>query len=188
MSARAKQPTVHREPLLELLGAYRPSHEEDRAACERMRAFVGRHAECFERTLTVGHVTGSAWIVDHERTHCLLTHHRKLDRWLQLGGHADGDSDIERVAMREAVEESGLDTLELVSREVFDIDVHRIPARPGEPAHDHHDVRFLLAADRHRPLIVSAESKELAWVPLERVAGLGADVSVLRLIEKTPQL
>jgi 8-oxo-dGTP pyrophosphatase MutT (NUDIX family) len=115
-------------------------------------------------------------------------HHRKLGRWLQPGGHADGDFDVRRVALREAREESGLRSLRFVRDGVYDIDVHAIPARPNEAAHDHYDVRFALEADPAEPLVANAESKELAWVALDALASYGADESVLRLARKTASL
>ncbi len=155
----------------------------------RLVAFVAAHgAAAFARSLHVGHLTASAWVVDPARTRALLTHHRKLGRWLQLGGHADGDPDLRRAALREAREESGLRSLRLAQAGIYDLDVHPIPARPGEPAHDHYDVRFALEADPAEPLVVSAESKGLAWVPLAALADYGADESVLRLARKTAAL
>lgn len=176
---------MHRQPLESLLQAYTPSHATDAEARDRILRFVRGHEDCFERTLLEGHVTGSAWIVNPSRTRCLLTHHRKLDRWLQLGGHADGQTDILEVAMREAEEESGLKSLRPVSREIFDCDVHPIPGRKTEPEHFHYDVRFLLEADDAEPLVISEESKELAWVVLEDVATLESDESVMRMVAKT---
>jgi len=155
---------------------------------ERLSAFVVAHADPFARTLAVGHLTASAWIVDAARTRALLTHHRKLGRWLQLGGHADGDPDLRRAALREAREESGLRSLRFACDRIYDLDIHRIPARPGEPAHDHYDVRFAFEADPGEPLVVSAESKEVAWVRLTALAEYGADESLLRLARKTPRL
>jgi 8-oxo-dGTP pyrophosphatase MutT (NUDIX family) len=130
-------------------------------------------------------VTGSAWVVDAAHARVLLTHHRKLDMWLQLGGHADGDTDVLRVAMREAAEESGLTELIAVDAGVFDVDVHRIPPRGGEPAHLHYDVRFLLQGDASVPLVMTAESRDLRWVRLADVVSLGVDASVLRMVAKT---
>jgi len=150
-----------------------------------MREFVATEPHCFERSLALGHVTGSAWIVCPLRRRVLLTHHRKLELWLQLGGHCDGDPDVRAVALREAHEESGLETLEVLGTGVFDVDVHEIPARPGEPAHLHYDARFLLAADPEARLVVSDESRALAWVELERVSSLSTDASVIRMVEKT---
>jgi len=125
-------------------------------------------------------------VVDLERAHALLTHHRKLNKWLQLGGHADGDSDILRVALREAREESGLATIRPVSTAIYDIDIHVIPARGSEPEHLHYDVRFLLEADRAAPLLASRESRSLAWTPLTRIAELNPEESMARMVAKTP--
>ncbi|MEA2690050.1 MAG: hypothetical protein QOD51_2657 [Candidatus Eremiobacteraeota bacterium] len=155
---------------------------------DRLVAFVAAHTGAFERVLQIGHVTASAWIVDPSRTRALLTHHRKLGKWLQLGGHVDGDTDVRRAALREAREESGLRSLRFVCGGIYDVDVHAIPARPGEPAHDHYDVRFALEADPAEPLVVNEESNELAWVPIVVLASYGADESVLRLAVKTATL
>ncbi len=154
---------------------------------EALRRFVIEHPDCFERSLGVGHVTGSAWIVDPLREKALLTHHHRLNRWMQLGGHADGDSDVLRVALREAREESGLEDIRPLGDSIYDVDVHRIPARGNEPAHYHYDVRFLLEADADRPLHLTPESKALAWVKLADVLKLTNERSVLRMVEKTPR-
>ncbi|MBV8749233.1 MAG: NUDIX hydrolase [Candidatus Eremiobacteraeota bacterium] len=181
-------PTATRESLLDELRAYEPSDEREAGMRERLVAFVAEHPDAFERALTVGHVTASAWIVDPSRTRALLTHHRKLGRWLQLGGHVDGDPDVRAAALREAREESGLRSLRFVNDGIYDLDVHPIPERPGEPAHDHYDVRFALEADPDEPLVVSAESHDLAWLPIDDLAAYGADDSVLRLARKTAVL
>lgn len=174
-----------RESLLAELRALAPFDEREAAMRDRLVAFVAAHDDAFDRTLAIGHVTASAWIVDPTRTRALLTHHRKLDKWLQLGGHADGDVDLRRAALREAREESGLTSLRFAAGGIYDVDVHPIPAGPGEPAHDHYDVRFALEADPGEPLVISAESNELAWIPIEALEQYGADDSVLRLARKT---
>jgi 8-oxo-dGTP pyrophosphatase MutT (NUDIX family) len=174
-----------RQDLLAELRAYVPADAREAAMLRRLVAFVAAHDDALERGLAIGHVTASAWIVDPARTRALLTHHRKLGTWLQLGGHADGDPDLRRAALREATEESGLTSLRFAADAIYDVDVHAIPARPGEPAHEHFDVRFAFEADPAEPLTVSAESKELAWVPLDALARYGADESVLRLARKT---
>jgi 8-oxo-dGTP pyrophosphatase MutT (NUDIX family) len=173
------------EPLLAALAVHRAADAAEARALQEIRAFVAREADCFRRELAVGHVTGSAWVLDRERRCVLLTHHGKLDLWLQLGGHADGDPDVARVALREAREESGLDSVVLVSRAVFDVDVHPIPPHAGEPAHYHYDIRYLFEADRAAPLRISGESKDLAWIELERVGGVATDASVLRMVAKS---
>lgn len=176
---------MHRQALLGKLARYRAADPYETRAAERLREFVEEHADCFERSLAVGHVTGSAWILDRSRAFTLLTHHRKIGKWLQLGGHADGDPDVLRVALREAREESGLAAVAPISEEIFDIDIHAIPARGREGEHLHYDVRFLLEADRRAPLSITAESRSLEWVALGRVAELNPEESVSRMVSKT---
>jgi len=165
-----------------------PFDARETAMRDRLVAFVTAHPAACDRALAIGHVTASAWIVDPARTRALLTHHRKLGAWLQLGGHADGDLDLRRAALREAREESGLASLRFAVDAIYDLDVHPIPPRPGEPAHDHYDVRFAFEADPDEPLVVSAESKELAWIPIEALDHYGVDESVLRLARKTSSI
>lgn len=150
----------------------------------RMITFVRENATCLCRSLTIGHITASAWITDRERAHVLLTHHRRLDRWLQLGGHVDEGERILDAALREAHEESGLLEIKPVSTEIFDIDIHPIPPKKNEAAHEHYDVRFLLDADRAVPLTVSSESKDLRWVSVEQVPTLNPDESMARMAAK----
>jgi 8-oxo-dGTP pyrophosphatase MutT (NUDIX family) len=176
-----------REALAARLRAYAggPLEAGERAMAAGFAPFVAAHADCLWRTCVPGHLTASAWIVDAAHRRTLLTHHRKLDRWLQLGGHVDGDPDLAASALREAREESGLTKLALVSTEIFDVDRHRIPARGPEPEHWHYDVRFLIEADPAEPLVVTSESKDLAWVELARVAELNPEESLARLVRKT---
>ena len=178
---------MHRQFLAQKLAQHTPHTETEKEMLADIIRFVDEHADCFERRLKIGHITGSAWIVDKERSHALMTHHRKLNRWLQLGGHSDGDSNTFNVALREGQEESGLQDLHAVSEAIFDVDVHLIPARKDEPDHYHYDVRFLFEADRHAPLVVSDESHDLAWLPLDEIAH-NADESILRMIDKSRAL
>jgi 8-oxo-dGTP pyrophosphatase MutT (NUDIX family) len=178
---------MHRTEVLKLLRAHagrRLDAHEAAMTAETIR-FVEAHSGCLERTQLSGHLTGSAWVVDAGRTRTLLTHHRKLDKWLQLGGHADGDPDLLAVARREAQEESGLTRVRAVSPEIFDLDRHWIPARKTEPAHWHYDLRFLLEADSAEPLTVTNESKDLAWVEVARVTALNPEESMARMVRKT---
>lgn len=147
-------------------------------------AFVAAQPDCLLRTCAPGHLTGSAWIVSPDRRRVLFTHHRKLDKWLQLGGHADGEGDLLAVARREAGEESGLAVLRVVTPEIFDVDRHWIPPRRDEPGHHHYDLRFLLEADPGAPLAVTSESKDLAWVEIERIATLNPEESMARMVRK----
>jgi 8-oxo-dGTP pyrophosphatase MutT (NUDIX family) len=147
-------------------------------------AFLSAHGDAFERRCAPGHFTGSAWLVSTDGKRVLLTHHRKLDLWVQPGGHADGDPDLCRVALREAEEETGLRGLR-IEPDIFDIDRHRIPARPGEPEHWHYDVRYVVRAGVDEHFVVSAESHALAWRPVVEVAlDAEADASVRRMAQK----
>jgi len=139
---------MHRKDLIEKLERYRPSCESEERDRKKILDFVKSNENCFERSNLFGHITGSCWLEDYDGEKFLMTEHKKLKKWLPLGGHADGDSDIIRVAMREAHEESGLDNIELVSADIFDLSVHLIPEYKGVPTHYHYDIRFLLRASK----------------------------------------
>jgi len=177
---------MHRDLLLDLLQAYAALHPEESETVQIFRSFVADNARCFERDLWAGHVTGSCWLVNGAGTHVLLTHHRKLGRWLQLGGHSDGDPQTLRVAVREAQEESGLRVRPL-TEQIFDLDIHEIPARRVDPAHFHFDVRFALQTVGGDRFSVSDESLDLAWVPIGELETYTDEWSVLRMAEKWRQ-
>ena len=179
---------MHRQFLLEKLNQHHAVNDDEKQMLNDIIEFVNQHDDCFERSQLKGHITGSAWIIDDSRSHALLTHHRKLNRWLQLGGHSDGDANTLNVALREGNEESGLADLKPVTEMIFDVDVHVIPARKQEPEHFHYDVRFLLEADRNESLIISDESNDLAWVALDKITELAPDASILRMLNKTLDL
>jgi len=175
---------VHRKSLLDQLSAYSERQSGEQATVDRFVEFVSTRPDCFERTLLEGHVTGSAWIVDEAGERVLLTHHRKLNAWLQLGGHADGDPDVMAVAIKEAREESGLTDFEPLGEGIFDVDIHLIPERKGVPEHFHYDVRYVLRATGNTDYVVSEESHDLRWVPLDEVASLTRDESMHRMVRK----
>lgn len=176
---------MHRNQLLQLLEKYQPFNATESKFHEEIISFVKANPSCFERSLLIGHVTGSAWILDKSRQHTLLTHHKKLNQWFQTGGHCDGDSDVLNVALKEAEEETGLKNIKVLSPDIFDIDIHLIPERKGIPVHLHFDVRFLLEADMNEDLIVSSESTDLKWIPLSEVAELNDSDSIMRMVEKS---
>ena len=174
---------MQRDDLLKNLADYAERHPEESETVARFAAFVLGEPRCFERDCWSGHVTGSAWLVDATGTHVLLTHHRKLNRWLQLGGHSDGDHDPLRVACREAAEESGL-TVEPVSRVLFDLDIHPIPARRNDPPHLHFDARFALRVVGTERYHISDESHELRWVAIDDLEAVTTEPSMLRMAHK----
>jgi 8-oxo-dGTP pyrophosphatase MutT (NUDIX family) len=189
---------MHRRPLLDMLARYRQASPDECPVVDRICELVEAHADCFERTCRPGHITGAAWILSPDRRRCLLAHHRKLDRWLQLGGHADGQWHVEEVALREAREESGLAAFNILPIDgaliPFDIDVHEIPPRYDaqghltEDAHEHHDIRFLLIAESGEELCPSDESHDVAWFTPDEILELTDEESVLRMLRKTLEL
>jgi 8-oxo-dGTP pyrophosphatase MutT (NUDIX family) len=151
-----------RTHLISLLESYNPTPTEI-AYKERMLAFIKKHPDCFERSLEIGHITASAWLLNDAQDKVLLLHHAKLDLWVQPGGHCDGDSDVAAVALKEAQEESGINDIVLLSPAIFDIDIHAIPEHKGVPAHDHYDVRFLMKARGSDAFVQNHESKAIQW-------------------------
>jgi len=172
------------QQVLNLLNHYVEQELENQHSKDLLINFAKQHENCCERTLTVGHFTGSCWLVSSDGERVLLTHHKKLERWLQLGGHADGDSNLAAVALREAEEESGLTDL-TVEPVIFDLERHAIPARGTEPEHYHHDVRFLVRAHGSEQFVVSDESHALAWRNIrELVNDVDAEESIRRMARK----
>ncbi|GAB2549413.1 NUDIX hydrolase [Rhodanobacter koreensis] len=150
----------------------------------RFCKFLQSDPSIFERSHPPGHFTGSAWLVSADGARVLLMHHRKLDRWLQPGGHADGDAVLARVALREAQEETGVACLR-VEGGIFDIDRHRILARGSEPEHWHYDVRYVVRAGADDRFVINEESRALAWRPVVEVAhDASFDSSLQRMARK----
>ncbi|APG47320.1 NTP pyrophosphohydrolase [Phaeobacter porticola] len=166
---------------------FTPQDARDREMWQCLTAFCAREPRAFERDPTTGHVTGSAFVLSPDLDAVLLTHHAKLDRWLQLGGHCDGIADARFTAWKEAYEESGLTRISLMSDRVFDIDIHEIPANAREGGHLHYDVRYLFRAEAGE-IRASAESKALAWVPLAELSQYSKADSVLILQDKLARL
>jgi len=176
---------VQRQSLIEQLSEYASRNGSAEAdVIARFIEFVRTEPDCFKRSFPKGHITGSAWVVNGDGSEILLTHHRKLDRWLQLGGHADGESDVLAVAIKEAEEESGLSGFTHIGPGIFDIDIHPIPARKNEPEHLHYDVRYVLRANGCTDYTVSDESHDLRWVRPDEVKTLTTEESMARMVRK----
>jgi len=170
--------------LARLLADYRQRWPEEAREQELFEQLLADPTDPFARDRIAGHFTASCWLVDRTGARVLLTHHRKLDRWLQLGGHADGDRDLARVALREAEEESGLTGLS-VEEEIFDLDRHWIPERGDVPGHWHYDARFLVHAGEDERYVVSEESHDLAWREIAPIADdASGDESMRRMARK----
>ena len=154
---------MHRQPLLQLLNTYEPYDSDEVSLKEKIINFITHHPDCFERTCREGHITASAWIVNFTGDQFLMTLHKKRKLWLPLGGHSDGDCDIHHTSLREAQEESGLESLDFIKKIIFSLDVHDFITRK-EPLHQHYDFNFLLQIqDPNDTIKISDESIDLRW-------------------------
>lgn len=179
---------MNRIQLLQSLSSYATSDIAEQQFVDRFADLL-QHPDAFQRTHLPGHITGSAWISDTDGKNVLLTHHAKLNKWLQPGGHADGDENVLRVALREAEEETGLTSLKPFHGDIFDVDIHPIPARGDMPEHLHYDIRFLFLADRDGELIVTEESHALRWVSLDELHEVcNGNESMMRMARKMQSL
>jgi 8-oxo-dGTP pyrophosphatase MutT (NUDIX family) len=168
----------------ELLALDLADRAHERRAREAMLALLDEGSDCFTRSTFPAHFTGSALVVSADGSRALLHHHRKLDRWLQFGGHCDGDANVLRVACREAREESGIENLIVASAWPFDLDLHEIPANTDEPSHWHYDVRYVLIAPADAVCALSAESTELRWFTADEMEQLPLDAGMRRMVTK----
>jgi len=181
---------MHREDLIQRLLTYKTQFIDETAMVNRTLRFIRAHDNCFDRNLLRGHVTGSAWVVNPGHTHTLLLHHRKLNRWFQPGGHADGDADILRVVLKETAEESGiaLSNITLLQEDIFDVDIHTIYPSIHDHRHEHFDIRFLLEIDDSLPIPGNSESHQVAWIPLTYVSHYNNMRSLHRMVRKSERL
>lgn len=170
--------------LLSQLAQYAPTDPYEIACKQRIITFINQHPDCFERSLACGHITASCWLVNKDLSKALLMHHAKLNMWVQLGGHCDGDPDVLAVAIKEAQEESGIQNIVPVSSEIFDLDIHVLPAHSKEADTLHYDVRFLLKVAGDKDIIQNEESKELRWIGKNRAELPTKEESVVRLFRK----
>ncbi|MFY0626968.1 MAG: NUDIX hydrolase [Reichenbachiella sp.] len=175
---------MNRKTLLEELSLYKTDFEEESAYIPRFKLLLGEEL-CFSRELTTGHFTASAWILNQHKDAVLMMHHKKLNRWLQPGGHADNNEDLVKIATKEAREETGLLDLKRSNDQIFDLDIHLIPERKHIPEHYHYDVRFLFMADENEPIVQNHESNEVKWVKLVDLESLvDFEQSIIRMKHK----
>jgi len=142
--------------------------------------FLDAHDDALHRSCRQGHLTGSALVVDPTGARVVLLHHRKLRRWLQPGGHCDGDANLAAVALREATEETGIADLR-VDPVAVDVDVHEVDP-PAEGPHLHLDVRFLVVAPPGARLAGNHESTDIRWAGPDDLDALDVDDGLRRLV------
>lgn len=176
----------------ESLRRHKPSDRHETADLARILAFAQGREDPFDRRHAGGHLVGSALVVAADGERVLLLHHKKLDRWLQCGGHGEaGETSGEAVALREAIEETGIRDLRLHERapRPLDVDVHRIPARGDEPAHDHLDLRYLVVAPREAIAARCVEeTNDVRWFAWPDALALDIDHGLRRLMTKARTL
>ena len=181
---------MKRSEILHELEGYASQHPDEGPHLQRFRALLQDTPAPFSRDQwEPGHLTLSACVISEDAQWVLLLHHAKLERWLQPGGHVEHTDESGLAgALREAREESGLESLhsraEAGKAGPVDIDIHRIPARPAEPAHLHYDLRYALLADRGDEPALSEESHDVRWVHVRDLRRFTEEESVTRLVAR----
>jgi 8-oxo-dGTP pyrophosphatase MutT (NUDIX family) len=178
--------TMQKAKLIQLIENY--PHDDTNKALTLL--FLQSYSDFWSKANTYGHITASCWTINPSKDKALLTHHRKLDKWYQLGGHIEAsDTDIFSACHRELEEESGLQSGEIISKEIFDIDVHKIPTKKGVPEHFHFDIRILFEADDVEVISFDPnESMLVKWIKLDEIENVSKEESIKRMINKTKNL
>lgn len=174
---------MDRSSIVKELTSYSSNYPEEQKFVPAFLELL-KQERCFERDHLPGHITGSAWIVNKDHSKVLLVHHAKLNRWLQPGGHADGEENVLNVSLREADEETGVKDFKVLNDHIFDLDIHTIPARKDFPEHLHYDIRFLIEANDNDLIVVSEESHDVKWIALKELENFNDESSILRLKKK----
>jgi 8-oxo-dGTP pyrophosphatase MutT (NUDIX family) len=179
------------EKLIHLLNQYRSKtdQEHQKATKQTMLSFLTSEGiKSFHRESIQAHFTASAWIVNLHSKEVIMLHHKKLNKWLQPGGHADGETDLQIVAKKEAHEETGLNHLNLATENIFDLDIHEIPEHKGIPKHEHYDVRFAYFCKNKEAIKINEESTDFKWIKLSNIRDLTSEESILRMAKKTESI
>jgi 8-oxo-dGTP pyrophosphatase MutT (NUDIX family) len=175
---------MHRDKLIQSISNYKIFSKEDEVIKNRFLNFIATHKNCFERSLEIGHITASAFIIDKKNEKILLLHHKKLDKWLQPGGHCDGEENVLKVAIKEVFEETGIN-IAYQESDIFDLDIHTIPLHKNIPKHEHFDIRFLFDLDSTIQTEINEESNQLAWVSMNDLENYTNEESILRMRKKS---
>ena len=174
---------MNKEKLIQSISKYKILTKEDEVVKNRFLNFINTYPNCFERSLEIGHITASAFIVDKKNEKILLLHHKKLNKWLQPGGHCDGEENVLKVAKKEVFEETGL-IVNSLENNIFDLDIHTIPTNKSISQHEHFDIRFIFEVDSTSQIIKNEESNQLSWVSAKELEDYTNENSILRMRRK----
>lgn len=175
--------------LVKSLKDYKPFDSTETHSVKSILDFISSTDNAYSRSNLDGHITGSAFLLSSDLNRILLTHQKASGRWLQFGGHSDGDANTLRVAVRETIEESGIKNFMLLTKEIFDVDVHSVPFRASknEPEHFHYDIRFVFTTEQES-FIISDESNDLKWFTFEEYRATMHREENIRFIKKWEKL
>lgn len=170
--------------ILKEIESYKPWDSEEKEAKEKIVEYLKTNNIIIDTENKDGHLTASAWIVNSKRDKILMTHHKILDIWIQLGGHTNKGETAFIAALREGYEESGLKTISEVNKDIFDLDVHYFPETRKNKAHYHYDIRYLFEANENDEIVVSNESKDVKWISFEDLYKFTDEKALQRMMEK----
>ncbi|NUN13176.1 MAG: NUDIX hydrolase [Myxococcales bacterium] len=176
-----------RQKLVESLESCRAVDAPEEKDRRRMIHLLVTEAACFDRGHFVpGHFTASGFLLAPDHSGLLLIHHKKLGRWLQPGGHAlPNEDDPLEMVKREIEEETGIVDIEVKTPTPFDLDIHRIPAKGNEPAHEHFDIRYLfLVNDPTQVRRCYEETNDIRWFTWDELAATALDPGMMRVVAK----
>lgn len=171
--------------LIEQIYSYTPLTTKEQETKATFIDFLTTSSNCFSRGNLERHFTGSALLFSEDLNRVLLTLHKKLGKWLQLGGHCDNNQSTLSVALQEAKEESGINSIKVLHEDIFAIDIHPIPQFNTVAPHYHYDVSYLLKAEADDNSIeISNESIELRWFPIHNIHKCNVDEHVKLLVDR----
>ncbi|NCN45203.1 MAG: NUDIX hydrolase [Candidatus Pacebacteria bacterium CG10_big_fil_rev_8_21_14_0_10_36_11] len=180
---------LKRKKVLNLLEKIEPVDQQESFDIQKVKELIVKHENIFDRDCLVAHLTASALVVNPRTKKVLLHNHKKLNKWLQFGGHADGESDLAKVALKEAGEETGLIDLVFLTHLPIDLEVQKIPFHKGIPEHLHLDFRFVLITDAEKvPTPDEVESQELQFFDFSAISQMNLDLALVRLANKAEKL
>lgn len=170
---------------------YIPSSSREIIVKKKMLAFLESYDNCFHRELEIGHFTASAFLLDSTKQKFLLLHHKKLHIWTQPGGHTDGNTNLLEVAIRETQEETGIEDITPIFKDIFEIEIYKIPKFQKEEEHLHFDVKFLLKTTSNNNFSINHESNDINWFDLHdlsTIKHLSLSSSIIKMAKRARKL